>query len=49
MLDKQAEQEKLDEARSAIADDPLVAEIVAKFDAQVSTGSIRPVDDQSDS
>lgn len=49
MLDKKAEQDKLNEARSAIADDPLVAEIVAKFDAQVSTGSIRPLDDQSDS
>lgn len=49
MLDKQAEQEKLNEARNSIADDPVVAEIVAKFDAEVSTGSIRPVDDQTDS
>ncbi len=48
MLDKQAEEDKLNEARSSIADDPVVAEIVAKFDAEVSTGSIRPVDDQTD-
>jgi len=49
MLEKQAEQDKLNEARSSIADDPVVAEIVAKFDAEVSTGSIRPVDDQTES
>lgn len=49
MLDKQAEEDKLNEARNSIADDPVVAEIVAKFDAEVSTGSIRPVDDQTES
>ncbi len=49
MLEKLAEQEKLNEARSAIEEDPVVAEIVAKFDAEVSTGSIRPLDDQPDS
>ena len=48
---KQAEQDKLQAARTSIAEDPLVAEIVAKFDGEVSTGSIKPVDspDQSES
>ncbi len=45
MLEKKAEQDRLEAARTSIAEDPLVAEIVAKFDAEVSTGSIRPVDD----
>ncbi len=45
MLEKKAEQDKLEAARTSIAEDPLVAEIVAKFDAEVSTGSIKPVDD----
>jgi len=44
-LEKQAEQNKLEEARNSIADDPVVAEIVAKFGAEVSTGSIKPLDD----
>jgi len=44
-LEKTAEQNKLEEARNSIADDPVVAEIVAKFGAEVSTGSIKPVDD----
>lgn len=49
MLEKKAEHDKLEEARSSIADDPVVAEIVAKFDAEVSTGSIKPVDDSGSS
>ena len=44
-LEKKNEQIKLEEARNSIADDPVVAEIVAKFGAEVSTGSIKPLDD----
>ena len=44
MLEKKAAKEKLEAAQSSIAEDPLVKEIVDKFDAEVSTGSIRPVD-----
>ncbi len=44
-IEKQAEENKLEEARNAIADDPVVAEIVAKFGAEVSAGSIKPLDD----
>ena len=43
-LEKRAEQNKLQEARNSIADDPLVAEIVDRFGAEVSTGSIKPLD-----
>lgn len=42
--EKQAESDKLQSARDAIAGDPLVQEIVDKFDATVSTGSIKPVE-----
>jgi len=41
MLEKKAEDDKLEEARSSIADDPLVAEIVEKFGAEVSTVSVK--------
>ena len=43
MIEKLAEQDKLEAARTSIAEDPLVAEIVEKFDAEVSTGSIKPL------
>lgn len=40
---KKAEQDKLQAARDSIEQDPVVADIVATFDAKVSTGSIKPV------
>jgi len=40
----QADEDKLEAARASIADDPLVADIVEKFGAEVNTGSIRPLD-----
>ena len=43
MIEKLAEQDKLEAARTSIAEDPLVAELVEKFDAEVSTGSIKPL------
>jgi len=43
VIEKRAENDKLEAARTSIAEDPLVAEMVAKFDAEVSTGSIKPV------
>ena len=42
---KKAEQDRLEAARDSIAQDPVVADIVATFDAKVSTGSIKPVVD----
>lgn len=45
LLEKKAEQAKLEEARASIAEDPVVADLVATFGAEVSTGSIKPVDD----
>jgi DNA polymerase-3 subunit gamma/tau len=41
--EKQAEQAKLEQARTAIADDPVVQEICKQFDGTVSTGSIKPI------
>ncbi len=49
LLEKKAEQEKLEDARNSIAEDPLVAEMVAKFGAEVNTGSIKPVADPDQS
>lgn len=51
MLEKKKEDDKLEEARSSIAEDPVVAQIVAKFGAEVSTVSVKPSgeDDQKDS
>ena len=48
---KHAEQAKLEEARSAIADDPVVQQICKQFDGTVSTGSIKPIasDDDAES
>ncbi len=40
---KQAEQARLEHARSAIEDDPVVQEICKQFDGTVSTGSIKPI------
>ena len=40
---KLAEEAKLAQARSAIADDPVVQEICKQFDGTVSTGSIKPI------
>jgi len=42
--DRQAESDKLEAARASIADDPIVQDIVEKFGAEVSTGSIKPLD-----
>ena len=44
MVEKKAENDRLQGARDAIAGDPLVQEIVNKFDATVATGSIKPVE-----
>ena len=44
VVEKQAETDKLQGARDAIAGDPVVQEICEKFDGTVSTGSIKPVD-----
>jgi len=44
LLAKKKEEDKLAAARTSIAEDPVVAEIVATFDAEVSTGSIKPVE-----
>lgn len=48
---KHAEQARLEEARSAIADDPVVQQICKQFDGTVSTGSIKPIasDDDAES
>jgi len=48
MAAKQAEQAKLEQARSAIADDPVVQEICKQFDGTVSTGSIKPIPSDGD-
>ncbi len=40
---KQAEQARLEHARTAIEDDPVVQEICKQFDGTVSTGSIKPI------
>ncbi len=45
---KQAEQAKMQSARSAIEDDPVVQEICEKFDGTVNTGSIKPVDTEDE-
>lgn len=44
VVEKQAETDKLQGARDAIAGDPVVQEICEKFDGTVSTGSIKPVE-----
>ena len=44
VVEKQAETDKLQSARDAIAGDPVVQEICEKFDGTVSTGSIKPVE-----
>ncbi len=49
VVEKQAENDKLQSARNAIADDPVVQEICEKFGGTVSTGSIKPVDPEADS
>jgi DNA polymerase-3 subunit gamma/tau len=43
--EKQAESDRLQNARAAIEEDPVVQEIVEKFGGTVSTGSIKPVDE----
>lgn len=48
IVEKQAESDKLQSARNAIAEDPLVQEICEKFGGTVSTGSIKPVDPEED-
>ena len=48
VVEKQAETDKLQGARDAIAGDPVVQEICEKFDGTVSTGSIKPVDPSAD-
>ena len=45
MVEKQAESDRLQSARTAIEQDPIVKEICEKFDGTVSTGSIKPVED----
>ena len=45
---KAADKARLDEARSAIEDDPVVQEICKQFDGTVSTGSIKPVQSDND-
>lgn len=40
---KQADEAKLEQARSSIAEDPVVQEICKQFDGTVSTGSIKPI------
>ncbi len=45
MVEKQAESDRLQSARTAIEEDPIVKEICEKFGGTVSTGSIKPVDD----
>jgi len=45
---KEADQARLDQARSAIEDDPVVQEICKQFDGTVSTGSIKPVASDTD-
>jgi DNA polymerase-3 subunit gamma/tau len=46
MVEKQAESDRLQSARTAIEEDPIVQEICEKFGGTVSTGSIKPVDDE---
>ena len=45
---KLAEQAKLEQARSAIEEDPVVQEICKQFDGTVSTGSIKPISSDGD-
>ncbi len=45
MVEKQAESDRLQSARTAIEEDPIVKEICEKFGGTVSTGSIKPVED----
>jgi DNA polymerase-3 subunit gamma/tau len=47
MVEKQAESDRLQSARTAIEEDPIVQEICEKFGGTVSTGSIKPVDDET--